>query len=87
MIDSCVSPRGRMFNPMMKGSRDRMFDPMTDIPVDDNEAQIAIRHGKDATVGACGWGLYQIFRIHDGESVVQAYKHVLLAILGNQPER
>lgn len=57
------------------------FDPLKDIPTNDEQAEIAIKFGKDPLVGASAYGLYQIYRKYDNATVIQAYERVLIAII------
>lgn len=57
------------------------FDPLKDIPTNDEQAEIAIKFGKDPLVGVSAYGLYQIYRKYDNATVIQAYERVLIAII------
>lgn len=57
------------------------FDPMMDVPKNDEEAEIAIRFEKDELIGNCGVRLYKLNRIQYGLSVLDSYKKALLAIV------
>lgn len=57
------------------------FDPLKDIPTNDEQAEIAIKFNKDPLVGASAYGLYQIYRKYDNATVIQAYERVLIAII------
>ncbi len=58
------------------------FNPLEDVPTTDGQAEITIKYGKHEVVGACGWGLYCIFRQRDGATVIQAYERALRAMIG-----
>ncbi len=57
------------------------FDPLTSIPANDEQAEIAIKFEKDPLTGSTGYGLYQIYRKRDNASVLQAYERALLAMI------
>lgn len=57
------------------------FNPLTDIPTNDEQAEIAIKFEKDPITGSCGCGLYKIYRERDNASIIQAYERALLAML------
>lgn len=57
------------------------FDPLKDIPTNDEQAELAIKFEKGPIVGSCGYGLYKIYRERDNASVIQAYERALLAMI------
>lgn len=59
------------------------FNPLTDIPTNDEQAEIAIKFGKDPLVGSCAYRLYEIYRERDNASIIQAYARVIEVIAEN----
>jgi len=57
------------------------FNPLKDIPTNDEQAEIAIKFGKDPLVGASAYGLYQIYRKYDDATIIQAYERALIEII------
>jgi len=57
------------------------FDPMGDVPKTDEQARVAIEHGKDKDVVRSALGLYRARRMQ-GDSVLDAYEVALRAMLG-----
>lgn len=49
-----------------------MFDPMTDIPETDEQAEQALRHGRDPSIGNSLAGIYRCQRAM-GSSLLEAY--------------
>jgi hypothetical protein len=62
-----------------------MFDPTLDIPTTDEEAKIALRHGKSELAAVCLVGLFKCYRA-DGLPLLEAYKRALLASVGETQE-
>jgi hypothetical protein len=56
------------------------FDPDHDIPQDDEEAVIAIKHGKDDLVGKNVVGIFRCKR-EQGMDTIKAYQYALEAAL------
>lgn len=52
------------------------FDPMSDIPQDDDEARIALKHGKDDLVGRNVVGIFNCKR-EQGMITIKAYQYAL----------
>ena len=64
---------------------DRDFDPVYDIPTTDEEAKIALRHGKSELAAACLVGLFECYRA-EGLPLSEAYKRTLMAGVGETQE-
>ncbi len=58
-----------------------MFNPMTQIPQNENEAKIALKYDKPELMGLNLVGLFKIY-IFQGNSLLEAYENALLAGCG-----
>jgi len=62
-----------------------MFDPMLDIPTTDEEAKIALRHDKSKPIASCLVSLFEYYSA-EGLPLLEAYKHALMAGVGETQE-
>jgi hypothetical protein len=58
------------------------FDPMTDVPENDEQALLALER-QDEVVTSCLRGLYRIYR-EEGMTILDAYEKVLLIHIGGR---
>jgi hypothetical protein len=63
----------------------RNFDPMRNVPITDNEAETALRYGKDELFGSSLVGIFQCRRAM-GQTLLEAYEAALMAAIGETQE-